>query len=241
MKAIDKQWGIRPQREKALMLARREVAAFVCDAVNLEGLPFTLPEVQTLLDGITVGGHKVSDQQIVLNQGKAWESLFASLREHGFAVSRAYACALHAIAAKEEVLTWGAFRCGGVTIAGTDWLPPKHTELPRLFERMVQEADVLEDIYDRAIFVFLEMARTQFFYDVNKRMGRFMMNGLLLDAGYPAINLPARHKLEFNRLMLNFYATGDQAPMNAFMRSCLDPKIIKIMKEDLPKQARPVR
>jgi hypothetical protein len=43
MKAIDKQWGIQPQREKALMLARREVAAFVCDAVNLEGLSFTLP------------------------------------------------------------------------------------------------------------------------------------------------------------------------------------------------------
>ena len=43
MKAIDKQWGIHPQREKALMLAWREVAAFVCDAVNLEGLPFTQP------------------------------------------------------------------------------------------------------------------------------------------------------------------------------------------------------
>ena len=41
MKAIDKQWGIQPQGENALMLAWREVAAFVCDAVNLEGLPFT--------------------------------------------------------------------------------------------------------------------------------------------------------------------------------------------------------
>ena len=241
MKAIDKQWGIQPQREKALMLARREVAAFVCDAVNLEGLPFTLPEVQTLLDGITVGGHKVSDQQIVLNQGNAWNHLFASLRGHGFALSREYACALHAIAAKEEALTWGAFRCGGVTIAGTDWLPPEHTELPSLFERMIQDADRRKDIYDRAIFVFLEMARTQFFYDVNKRMGRFMMNGLLLDAGYPAINLPARRQLEFNQLMLDFYTTGDQAPMTAFMRSCLDPKIIKIMKEDPLKRNGPVR
>ncbi len=101
---------------------------------------------------------------------------------------------------------------------------------------MADEATARKDIYDRAIFVFLEMARVQFFSDVNNRMGRFMMNGLLLDAGYPAINLPARRQLELSRLMLDFYASGDQAPMNAFMRTCLDPRIIKIMKEDLAKQ-----
>jgi prophage maintenance system killer protein len=53
------------------------------------------------------------------------------------------------------------------------------------------------------------MARRQFFYDVNKRMGRFVMNGFLLSHGYPAINLPAKRQLEFNQLMLSFYDTGD--------------------------------
>lgn len=229
---VDTLWGIRPHRAKALMLAQREVATFVYDAVNLEGIPFTLPEVQTLLDGVTVGGHKVSDQQVVLNQGNAWKHLFRSIQQRTFELSRDYACALHAIAAKEEALSWGRLRGGGVTIAGTDWLPPDHRELPGLFDKMLDEAALLDDIYDRAIFVFLEMARNQFFYDVNKRMGRFMMNGLLLDHGYPAINLPARRQLEFNQLMLDFYTSGNHAPMNALMRSCLDARIIGIMKED---------
>jgi hypothetical protein len=35
---------------------------------NLEGINLTLPEIQTLLDGVTVGGHKVSDQNIALIQ-----------------------------------------------------------------------------------------------------------------------------------------------------------------------------
>jgi Fic family protein len=237
--AIDTHWAMPADRAKALMLARREVAVFVCDAVNLEGLTFTLPEVQTLLDGVTVGGHKIGDQQIVINQGNAWDYLFSSLNEHSFALSTNYACALHSVAAKEEALRWGAFRSGGVTIAGTDWLPPVADELPARWDTMIHEAATREDIYDRAIFVFLEMARSQFFYDVNKRMGRFMMNGLLLDAGYPAINLPARRQLEFNQLMLDFYPSGDQGPMNAFMRSCLDPRIIQIMKEDSPKRGHP--
>jgi hypothetical protein len=68
-------------------------------------------------------------------------------------------------------------------------------------------------------------------YDVNKRMGRFIMNGLLLTCGFPAINLPAKRQLEFNQLMLDFYDTGNQKPMNTFMRSCLDERVIKIMKE----------
>jgi len=230
-RAIESHWGMQADRDKARMLAQREVAAFVCDAVNLEGLAFTLPEVQTLLEGITVGGHRISDQQIVLNQGNAWRWLFDALRAERFSLSQAVVCELHAIAAKEEALAWGAFRTGGVTIAGTDWIPPPAAELPEHFEQMRQQAEHLEDLYDRAIWVFLEMARNQFFYDVNNRMGRFMMNGLLLDAGFPAINLPARRQLEFNQLMLAFYPSGDHAPMNAFMRSCLDPRLVDIMRE----------
>ena len=38
------------------MLAKRQLSELVYDAVNLEGIPFTLPEIQTLLDDITVGG-----------------------------------------------------------------------------------------------------------------------------------------------------------------------------------------
>lgn len=96
---------------------------------------------------------------------------------------------------------------------------------------MVQEMGRYEDIYDQAIHLFLTMVRCQFFYDVNKRMGRFLMNGHLLAHDYPAINLPARRQLEFNQTMLDFYESNDQGEMNRFLRSCLDRRIIEIMRE----------
>ncbi len=229
--AIDKKWHIKPNRDKALMLVQREIAAFVCDAVELEGIHFTLPEIQTLLEGITVGGHKLSDQQIAINQGNTWRFLFTDIKENKFKLHSDYICKLHHIAAKNEALEWGQFRTGGVTIAGTHYMPPPALNLQDLFEKMVEESNVFDDIYDQAIFIFLTMARTQFFYDVNKRMGRFIMNALLLNSGYPAINLPAKRQLEFNQLMLNFYESGNQKEMNKFMRSCLDKRIISIMKE----------
>jgi Fic family protein len=224
-------WNMKPNKAKALMLAKRQLAEFVCDAVNLEGIYFTLPEIQTLLDGITVGGHKVTDQQIALNQADTWRTLFALIEKNQFEITLEKVCALHRIAAKGDALEWGKFRSGGVTIAGTDYMPPQAASLPGLFEKMMDEASRISDIYDRAIHLFLTMARCQFFYDVNKRMGRFVMNGLLLSCGFPAINLPAKRQLEFNELMLAFYETGDQQQMNTFLRSCLDKKVIKIMKE----------
>lgn len=36
-----------PNQEKAIFLAKRQLPELVCDAVNLEGISYTLSEVQT--------------------------------------------------------------------------------------------------------------------------------------------------------------------------------------------------
>ncbi len=224
------QQRIKPNKDKALMLAKRQLSEFVCDSVNLEGIAMTLPEVQTLLDGITVGGHKLSDELITLNQANAWRFLFQSIEDNTFSFSKDFLLSLHKVSAKEEALSWGCFRDGGVTIAGTDYLPPSADELDQLWQEVTKTAEQkTDDIYDQAIGLFLDMARIQFFYDVNKRTGRLMMNGVLLSAGYPAINLSAKYQLKFNELMLAFYGSGNKTDMIAFMKSCLSESVIKIM------------
>jgi hypothetical protein len=51
----------------ALFTFKTHMAGFVWDAAQLENNPYTYVEVKTLLDGVTVGGHKVSDTEQVLN------------------------------------------------------------------------------------------------------------------------------------------------------------------------------
>jgi Fic family protein len=229
--AAETYWNIPPNQPKALMLAQRALSHLVHDAVLLEGLNFTLPEIQTLLDGITVGGHRLSDQQIALNQAEAWQELFKQIKKGSFSLSSDAACALHAIAGKEEALAWGAFRQGGVAIAGTPYTPPPSDELADRYTQMLDDLQHIEDVYAQSFHLFLTCARTQFFYDVNKRMGRFLMNGHLLHAGYPVINVPAKKQLEFNTLMLDFYASNQQDAMHHFLRNCMDESIVAIMQE----------
>jgi len=224
--AKDTVWGMKPDPAMARQLAVRDIPALVYDAVNLEGVAMTLPEVQTLLDGITVGGHKISDQNMALNQADAWKHLFTLVADNRFSFSKPIALEIHHIAGKEEALAWGAFRSGNVTISGSEYEPPSPKALENVWVEIEAELAAINDIYDQAITAFLSMARAQFFWDVNKRMGRFMMNGILLAAGYPIINVPAKRQKEFNQLMLAFYDSGDMAPMNAFLRECLNPNII---------------
>lgn len=226
-----KLYDIKPNKEKALFLARRQLPELVCDAVNLEGIHYTIPEIQTLLDGITVGGHKLQDETIALNQVNAWKSLFKLISSEQFEVCKATACDLHAIAGKNEALKWGCFRDGNVSIAGTNHLPPAPCDLDIAWDKLLNDANQISDPFDSAIFIFLGMARNQFFYDVNKRMGRFMMNGALLMQGYPAINLPASRQLEFNQLMLAFYPSGNVRAMTNFMKNCISDITLKIMSE----------
>lgn len=229
-----------PNRKLALFLLQKQLPDFVSDSVNLEGIHCTVPEVQTLMEGISIGGRRLEEELIIHNQIAAWRFLIKSVRENTFEVSKPFICQLHAIAGKDESLTCGMFRDGGVSIAGTLYIPPDHQELEHHWNELENsmrsdagepKAISLDKIYAQAIHVFLQVARNQFFFDVNKRTGRLMMNGVLLTKGLPAINLPASRQLEFNRLMLDFYPGGHEGPMRDFMLTCLDKRHIEIMKE----------
>ena len=222
-----------PDQKKVLHVADCQLSQWVCDAVNLEGIDYTLSQVQAILRGKFSQKYSLSDQTITLNQAHAWQFLFSAIQSNEFSLSKAFVCQLHDIAAKEEALTWGGFRQGDVTIAGTDYRPPASNTLDAHWQSVVFDTAHLsvDQCYKKAIGLFLDMARLQFFYDVNKRMGRFMMNGILLSCGYPAINLPAKRQLQFNQLMLDFYQNQDKKPMTDFMLSCLDPHLVSLMSE----------
>lgn len=52
-----------PDKHRSIWRAKKIFADIVHDITHLEGNPFTVPEIQTLLEGITVGGHKIADSE----------------------------------------------------------------------------------------------------------------------------------------------------------------------------------
>ena len=195
----------KPNFKLAFFLAKKDKTDFIFNTSALEGNPMTYPEVETLLDGVTVGGHKLSDEQQILNQNKSVTLLFEMIKDNRFEVNHEIVCKLHEKVANEEALSWGKFRDSGVNIGGTDYKPPHANELKDIFENGIREIEQIEDVIIRAITYFLFGAINQFFYDGNKRTSRLMMNGILLSNGYPILNIKSKDKLAFNTIMLEFY------------------------------------
>jgi len=206
--------------KKSCFQAKKLLAGLVYDMSSLEGNPFTFPEVQTLLEGITVGGHRLSDQEQVLNLKNSWHFIIKQVSNSEFKLTKDFFCGLHALVAKNEALSWGEFRDGAVSISGTDYKPPKHSMLDVLYSEMLEDLEKVDNkVYQAALF-FLSASRTQFFYDGNKRTSRLMMNGILMAHGYEPILIPIKKQLEFNTNMLIFYESGNATAMINFLMTC---------------------
>jgi len=190
-------------------MAKKDRVDFIYNTSALEGNAMTYPEVATLLDGITIGGHKLSDEQQILNQNRSLTLLFEMIEKEQFILDKPTLLKLHKKVAFEEALSWGEFRSSGVNIGGTEYIPPKSSELDMIFQEGIQEIKKISNSIMRAITYFLFGAKNQFFYDGNKRVSRLFMNGILLQNGYPILNIKAKDKLEFNIEMIKFYDADD--------------------------------
>jgi Fic family protein len=220
--------------ERVSFRFHRMLSEFVWDASVLEDNPFTYPEVQTLLDGITVGGRKVSDQEQVLNLAQSNRHLLALVKSGKFSLDKATFTQLHGIVANREALEWGHFRGEGqethytpdVGLGSHGRYTPLATlagapELNRVFAAGAQALErEANNSLEKATAFFLFGALQQFFFDGNKRTSRFMMNGILMSEGIDAISISAAKKQEFNEKMVRFYLEKDATEMMEFVIGC---------------------
>ena len=79
---------MKQDRKKAVFIAEKMFAELVFDLQKLEGMPFTQPEVQTYLQGITVGGHNVTDEDKLKQQILGWKHLISLVRTGDFALTK---------------------------------------------------------------------------------------------------------------------------------------------------------
>ena len=220
--------------ERVAFRFHRMLPEFVWDASVLEGNPFTFPEVKTLLDGVTIGGRNISDQEQVLNLAKSAKHLLALVKAGKFSMDKATFTELHGLVARNEALEWGHFRGEGKEGAYTPDVglgehgryTPLATaagapELNRVFVSGLQALqNEVQQPFEKAAAFFLFGALQQFFFDGNKRTSRFMMNGILMTAGIDAISVPAAKAQEFNENMVRFYLEKDATEMMAFLVDC---------------------
>ena len=204
-------------RDYAIFLLKKNRANLVWSgAVTFENNPVTLPATQTILEGLSVSGLTIDEQSQVINLGKGIALLADMLKSDQFTFTKEVACKIHEAVGKGEALTWGTFRNRPVSIQNVAHAPPPAELLDELWkstERTIGDLINSKGPQYASAEAFCQMARTQFFFDCNKRTAWLMSLGILVDAGLPPYALDVRDKERFNNILAEFYNTGDSTHM----------------------------
>jgi len=214
--------------DRARARLKASLAGFIWDAAALEGNTFTLPEVQTLLDGVTVGGKPLDDEKQVLALRDAFVELDRLVDSGTFRLDKPTSDRLHAFLAPHEAIEAGHFRGegrakgGGVVSLGERGVyrasrpGPQGQTLIGEYRALLNHLATLPDPREQALAYCAAATRRQFYFDGDKRLARLMMNGHLMSHGYDAISVSANRRVEFNEHLITLFDTGDATELMAF-------------------------
>ncbi len=107
--------------EGACFRLRQYFPNYIFSDVSMDGVAATLPDIKTILDGVTLGGSKVSEDIEVRNLKDSLDELINLVKLSKFKLNKEIFCKMHSIAAQEEALVWGEFRNQACFKAYDEW------------------------------------------------------------------------------------------------------------------------
>ncbi|BDR57584.1 Fic family protein [Xylocopilactobacillus apicola] len=194
--------------------ARSNLVKLVHTESRFEGVNTTLPQTQTIMDGMSVQGVPVADILTIVNLKKAWQFI----TESNASLSLDFEKQINLIVAKEDALIPGSLRSGqgGVSLSDNEFFePPIVNEQEEIkFIEELQDNDC--SITDRAITLMYHNMRNQIFWDGNKRTATIVANKLMIDHGAGLINVPLDKWELWNQLLSNFYRTNEMSQLKTW-------------------------
>ena len=200
-------------REQSLFLAKKKYDDNIYCGMRMENRAVTVPETQTILNGVNVPNVHLDDIQAILNMRDAWRYLLNTVDAP---LTIEYICKINDFIARNEALEWGKLRNGNVGISGTDYKPPipEFSVLERELNAILSEDTTATE---KALNAFVWGARGQFFWDGNKRTSLTVANKILVSSGAGILTITDNRMQEFNTLLLDYYNTGKAEELKQFL------------------------
>jgi Fic family protein len=218
--------------DRARQRFRSSLPDLIWNTAALEGNTFTLPEVRTLLDGVSVGGRPLEDQEQILALSEGYSRLDETVGNGSFRLTKDISDELHLLVAAREAIEAGHFRGEGaatgggtVRLANGGTVPgleagPRGTLLVARYDHVLRFLRELSDPRERALAYFAIATRSQFYFDGNKRTARLMMSGELMLSGFEAVSIPYARQYEFNVALDELFEKDDATTLMGFIASC---------------------
>lgn len=179
----------------------------------IEGNTLTLRETALVLSGLTVDRKPLKDHLEAVGHRDAFIYV-QELVENKAAFSETVIKQIHTLVMMDRPEDRGLYRRIPVRIMGAFHEPPLPVMVPELMERLSAEfSDAKLHVIERAALFHLRFEGIHPFVDGNGRTGRLILNLMLMQGGYPPVNVKFADRRRYYEAFDSYYRDGDAWPM----------------------------
>jgi excisionase family DNA binding protein len=186
---------------------------FTYNSNAIEGNTLTLQETALALEGVTIDKKPLKDHLEAVGHRDAFLYV-VSLVSDKVAVSERIIREIHSLFLINKSEDKGVYRRIPVKIMGAHHEPPQPYLVPVQMERLL--ADLSPDnrhIIETAVLFHLDFEGIHPFIDGNGRTGRLILNLMLMQAGYPPIDVKFADRRKYYACFDSYYRDNDASPM----------------------------
>lgn len=187
--------------------AKMNLTRLVFTNSRFEGVTTTLPQTQTIIDGLGVDGVPISDIEVIVQLKRGWQYIIENHNQLNLQIEKQ----INKIVALHDALIPGEIRTGNSEVVlynGETFKPniPNEEQEEKYLNDLLSSATTATD---KAITLMYHNMREQIFWDGNKRSATLAANKIMIDNGVGLINVPLDLWPEWNQLISEFYQTNE--------------------------------
>lgn len=186
---------------------------FTYNSNAIEGNTLTLQETALVLEGVTIDQKPLKDHLEAVGHRDAFLYV-VSLVSTKVPISERVIREIHSLVLMNRPEDKGVYRRIPVKIMGAHHEPPPPYLVPVQMERLIEElpSGSRHRIETAALF-HLNFEGVHPFIDGNGRTGRLILNLMLMQAGYPPIDVKFSDRRKYYACFDSYYRDNDASPM----------------------------
>lgn len=194
----------------------------------IEGNTLTLQETAMVLEGITIDKKPLKDHLEAVGHRDAF-LFIQDLVRNNIPFSESIIKQIHTLVLMDRPEDRGKYRRIPVRIMGAYHVPPDPLLVPEKMENLLAEFKYNKKMHpiERAVLFHLKFEGIHPFVDGNGRTGRLLLNLMLMQEGYPPINIKYSDRKRYYEAFDAYYRDGNISIMLSIV---LDEISFRLMK-----------
>lgn len=191
--------------DRALDISNVMFAELVYNSSLSEGNEMTFLETKNTLAGRAPENARTKDIILVENLKNGLNFVLEKVSSNNFFLDKESFCYLNRLVANQDNFdNLGGFREYGIKIMGAKYKGTPPSKLDEDFFNAINRYFDNENEGERIIELFLDLCKSQYFGDGNKRTTQFVMCGLLIKEGYAPFTVNFKDE-EMSQALVDFY------------------------------------